>query len=311
MSLSFSKDSTVRDPPMLALESYKSAVTALAFSPDSGLLLTGSRKEGVRLWDESGEKVAEFPLGSLGPCHAVAWSPEGDSFAFADGRQFVTVRTGEPDFNATELAPKDSEVSGLAYLSDDLLAVGTGSRNLPAPGSVQLWDIPRKMIRPQIFREEQGVRALIAHPSTKSIAWIGGSDLSVWPITKPDRQKFLGRHSVVNGKYVSMAFSSDGDLLAAGLDWSFTLYQLRTGKVIRTVRQHKGQVAAIAFSPDRRTLATGSWDETVRLWDLESGLEKACLNWKIGKITTLAYSPDGTRLAAGTLTGSILIWDAD
>ncbi len=296
---------------MLALESYKSAVTALAFSPYSGLLLTGSQKEDVRLWDEAGEKVAEYHSRRIGPRHAIAWAPSANTFSFADGDQFITVTTNTGESQAKEMGSHDLEVTGLAYLSDDLLAVGTGSGKLPAPGSVQLWDIPRKMIRPQIFREELGVRALIAHPFTKSIAWIGGSDLSVWPITKPDRQKFSGRHSVVNGKYLSMAFSPDGDLLAAGIDWSFTLYQLRTGKVIRTIRQHKGQVAAIAFSPDRRTLATGSWDETVRLWDLESGLEKACLNWKIGKITTLAYSPDGTRLAAGSLSGSILIWDAD
>ena len=296
---------------MLALESYKSAVTALAFSPDSGLLLSGSQKEGVRLWDESGEKVAAFHQGLLGSQHAAAWSPSSASFAFSDGIRFVTIKTGETQIRAVELAPKGAEVTGLAYLSEDLLAVGTGSRNLPAPGSVQLWDVPRQLIRPQIFREEQGVRGLIAHPGTKTIAWIGGGDLSVWPITKPDRQKFSGRQSVVNGKYLSMAFSPDGETLAAGIDWSFTLYQLKTGRATRTIRQHKGQVAALAFSPDRRTLATGSWDETVRLWDLASGLEKACFHWKIGKITTLTYSPDGTRLAAGSLSGSMLVWDAD
>lgn len=291
---------------MLALESYKSAVTALAFSPDSGLLLSGSQKEGVRLWDESGGMVGDWP----GACHAVAWSPSSAGFAFGNGLQFVARTLADSKFRAVELAPKGSEVTGLAYLSEDLLAVGTGSRNLPAPGSVQLWDVPRQMIRPQIFREEHGVRGLIAHAGTKTIAWIGGGDLSVWPITG-DRQKFSGRQSVVKGKYLSMAFSPDGETLAAGIDWSFTLYRLKTGQATRTIRQHKGQVAALAFSPDRRTLATGSWDETVRLWDLATGLEKACFHWKIGKITTLTYSPDGTRLAAGSLSGSMLVWDAD
>jgi len=294
---------------MLALEKYNSAVTALAFSPDSGLLLSSALKEPVRLWDESGERVAQFDPGLSGPRHAVAWSPTGASFAYADGSHFVAVKAGVVEVR--ESAPKGSDVTGLAYLSEELLAIGTGSRNLPAPGSVQLWDVPRRIIRPMVFREEQGVRGLIAHPATKMIAWIGGPDLSVCTITKTDRQKFSGRASVVNGKYLSMAFSPDGESLAAGIDWSFTIYRLQTAQPIRTIRQHKGQVAAIAYSPDRRTLATGSWDETVRLWDLETGLEKTCFNWKIGKITTLAYSPDGTRLAAGSLSGSMLIWDAE
>ncbi len=296
---------------MLALENHESAVTALAFSPDSGLLLSGAAKAGVRLWDEAGEKIAEHHVGQLGPRHAVAWSPSARGFAFADGRQFVTMKTGGSEFQSRELAPEGAEVTGLAYLSEELLAVGTGSRTVPAPGSIQLWDIPRQQVRPPIYREESGVRSLVAHPDTKTVAWIAGHDLSVLPITKPDRRKFSGRQSVVNGKYLSMAFSPDGDHLAAGIDWSFTIYQLKSGQAVRTVRGHKGQVAAVAFSPDRRTLATGSWDETVRLWDLGTGLQKACFNWKIGKITALAYSPDGTRLAAGSMSGAILVWDVD
>ena len=296
---------------MLALESYRSPVTALAFSPDSGLLLSGALKESVRLWDEAGDRVAEFHAEELGPRHAAAWSPSAASFAFSRGEQFFTAKTGTSDFPIPTTAGQGTDVTGLAYLSEELLAVGTGSRHLPAPGSIRLWDIPRGQFRPQVYREEHGVRGLIAHPLTKSLAWIGGHDLSIWPITKPDRRKISGRQSVVNGKYLSMAFSPDGDLLAAGIDWSFTIYQLKNDRALRTVRGHTGQVAAIAFSPDRRTLATGSWDETVRLWDLTSGLEKACFNWKIGKITALAYSPDGTRLAAGSLSGAMLVWDAD
>ena len=112
-------------------------------------------------------------------------------------------------------------------------------------------------------------------------------------------------------KQAGMIWSADGAAAVATVRAWLKSDRWAEALAVRTIRQHKGQVAAIAFSPDRRTLATGSWDETIRLWDLSTGLEKACFSWKIGKITTLAYSPDGTRLAAGSLSGSMLVWDTD
>jgi len=74
---------------------------------------------------------------------------------------------------------------------------------------------------------------------------------------------------------------------------------------------HKGKVTSLAFSPDSRRIVTGSWDETVREWDVASGKELKSMSWKIGKISSLSYAPDGTRIAAGSTAGKVIIWDVD
>ena len=63
-------------------------------------------------------------------------------------------------------------------------------------------------------------------------------------------------------------------------------------------------VDAVAFSPDGKTLATGGWDDLVRLWDVASGHLRATLNGPPNWVRCLAFSPDGKFLASGGDVGA-------
>ena len=56
---------------------------------------------------------------------------------------------------------------------------------------------------------------------------------------------------------------------------------------------------SVAFSPDGRTLATGSDDKTARLWEVASGKEIATLRGHESGVYFVAFSPDGRTLATG------------
>jgi WD40 repeat protein len=68
----------------------------------------------------------------------------------------------------------------------------------------------------------------------------------------------------------SVVFSPDGRYLAVGTigGSSVQLIDTSSWQVIRTFEGHTGGVTSVAFSPDGKLLASGSWDETIKLWDI-------------------------------------------
>ena len=77
---------------------------------------------------------------------------------------------------------------------------------------------------------------------------------------------------------------------------------------VATLEGHTNDVPSLAMSPDGTTLASGSLDSTVKLWDTKTFEEMATLRVN-GEIWSLAFSPDGSMLAAGTVGGWIALWD--
>ena len=75
-----------------------------------------------------------------------------------------------------------------------------------------------------------------------------------------------------------------------------------------TLQKHTGWTNVLAFSPDGKTLASGSTDKTVQLWDTTNGEPIATLTGHINGITALAFSPDGRTLVSGSTDGTIRFW---
>lgn len=109
-------------------------------------------------------------------------------------------------------------------------------------------------------------------------------------------------------KVRSVAFSKDGRMLASGgSDFVIKLWDIPTGKEVRTLTGHLASVVALAFSPDGKLLASrGKDEETVKIWVLATGAELKSV--KGGSDARIQFSPDGRSLVVASSDGFIKLW---
>jgi hypothetical protein len=116
------------------------------------------------------------------------------------------------------------------------------------------------------------------------------------------------------GRINDISFSIDGTLIAAGGGQPGRLGQAKiwnatSGELLKSFEGHKDALYALAISPNKQILATGSYDQKIILWDIVTGKLIKEFEGHNGAVTDLAFRPDGKVLASASADRTVKLWD--
>jgi len=196
---------------------------------------------------------------------------------------------------------------------------------------VDLWEVASGKKLHTLKGHTVPILRLAFSPDGKTLASITGTwlpddvrgEVKLWDVATGKERVSVQGHP---NRMLSLAFSADGKILATS-SGTVKLWDVETGKEKLELKFGKGVLPwSLAFSPDSKTLATGTGGgimdiapSPVVLWDLATGKEKATLPGHGNSITWLGFAPDGKTLASASgpganeegkqLPGEIKLWD--
>jgi WD40 repeat protein len=108
----------------------------------------------------------------------------------------------------------------------------------------------------------------------------------------------------------SVAFSPDGkQALSGGLDNTIKLWDVSSGRLLRTLGGHSDAVNSVAFSPVGGKVLSGSSDKTLRLWDASTGQVLRTFVGHSDSVNSVAFSFDGSKVLSGSSDKTLKLWD--
>ncbi len=108
----------------------------------------------------------------------------------------------------------------------------------------------------------------------------------------------------------NVAYSPNGSKLAVAGSTGVWIYDAQTGEELDLLSGHTRAVRSVSFSPDGSTIASGSYDTTIRLWNVTDGTHIRTLSGHTGLVYSVSFSPDGSTIVSGSRQ-EIRLWQAD
>lgn len=258
--------------PVHSLSISAHEVHSCAVNAGGEWLAFGSRTLGQLLvWEWRSETYVLRQQGHFYDLNTSAFSPNGQLVATGGDDGKVKVWNAATGFCFVTFAEHTAPVSAVAFVGGDGSGHGLAVLSASLDGTVRAFDLVRY----------RNFRTLVPPPGSPPV------------------------------QFSCLAADEAGEIVCAGALDPFNIYvwSLQTGRVLDVLTGHEAPITSLSFSSSAGLLASGSWDKTIRLWDVFRTGTATETFLHGSDVLAVAFRPDGEQLAAATLAGQIALWD--
>lgn len=305
---------------------HTDAILSVSFSPDGKQVLSASKDHTLILWDLATAMPLRTFVGHAGAVNAIALSADGRSILSGGDEGAVILWDAATGALLRDFARLPGAVHSVAFSSDGQRVL-TGSDGLI---QIRLWDVASGALLAEYGHHLDGVRS-VSFSSDEQWILSAGEDgrIFIWDIASNSAVRIFDGQKAdpafiylpgadesakdLEGHYgtvFSAAFSPDGrHVLSGGLDNEIILWDIASGKRLRSLLGHLAAVESVSFSPKGDRIFSGSSDGTVRMWNL-AGQQTVLLAAGESHEDWLALTPAGFFTAPAEGTDLIAVVDA-
>jgi WD40 repeat protein len=291
----------------------KGKPSTLAFSTD-GKYLFSAIDQTVQKWNLQERRMIDTITTGSGTPLSISVSPDNRKLAVGDSEGYLHIWDMGQHKKTLTLETDAGAISSIAFNPDlGSIAIAGDEEN------IFILSLITGKVTAELEGHEEPINSLAFTPNGRHIV-SASSDLSIrwWDVNTQKEKKALTEST---DKLLCMALSDDGELAALSIvDVLIDLMRNRrtderhikirntvTGEEIRSLDGHEKDITTLDFHPDKRFLASGSIDDTVRIWDIQKG-EMVTLLELNEDLISVRFSDDGKWFAALSADNKLAVW---
>ena len=319
--------------PVQAFSGINIRVDTIAFSPDGKLLACGGASNMITLWNVATGKPSSAFSGKADLVNVIQFSADGSQITSGNWRTSVTVWNVSTGMIVKQIPGNPQlgtpQLPGLPLLRTGPIFNASGNRFVMVPRGLSSYPVETVMVRewPSMktireFKHEKFSTTVLALSSSGRLVASGNSngEIHIWDVDSGAELSVIKKGfsseiitmSVDNKMFAQV--SEDGN--------SIRLWDTANETTVKELTGHTEEINTLVFSPDGKFLASGSDDDTIRLWDLRNGEVRVIKAHNKGTgVGAIAFHPEGQLLASVAYNidyegendpdNTIKLWNAD